>query len=123
MERAVLLAVLRAIKYKKMWVLSRQGIVLDCSENWLDFFELTRNEFIHRDITSDPLDWIIKGREKAGRHLTTYEMEIAGSITKMPKKLIVVPHIYKNYRFTVFEPIPMPVFDFDTQCNILETAI
>jgi len=122
MEReTVLLAMIHAVKDKKMWVLSRQNIVVDCSESWLDFSELTRKEFIYTDIINDPLDWIIKGRGKAGLHSSSYEMEIVGNITRASKRVMVVPHIFDSYRFTIFNPLPVPVLDFRSHHNILES--
>lgn len=95
-----------------IWVLTKRGIVLDCSENYLDFFELTRDEIVFRDIFNDPMEWVILNRDKVGKKKSPYFCGIKKNITGMKSLLKVVPHEFGNLRFIIFEPVTVPDYSY-----------
>lgn len=102
-----LTVIAKAIRDDAIWVLLSRGIMVDCSESFLDFTELTKEELIGRDIYENPIQDLPNGHV-IDKLTNRWRLYFNGAITGHLKCVEIQPYVYKDYRFSINYPQKVP---------------
>lgn len=96
-----------AIRDDAVWVLLSRGIVVACSDNFLDLTELTKEELIGRDVYENPVQ-DLPNDNAVYRQTKRWRLYFNGAVTGILKCVEIQPYQYKDYRFSINYPQKVP---------------
>lgn len=96
-------SIIDALEEDKIWIFLVRSIVLGCSESFLDITEEPKWKMVGRDTKNNSFQ-DLPNCKVLSKNTEKYRLIFNGSVTGKLKTIIIKPHQYRDYRFSICDP-------------------